>query len=78
MYAPKFAAAMMRELNSLPLDKYDVQRKPHFRLRVGIYREVQLDLIPVIEVFHMLFERCHTKIERDLSNSMYSLGRQVE
>ena len=25
------------------------------------YRVVQLDLIPAIEVFHMLFERCHTK-----------------
>ena len=36
---PKFAAAMMRELNSLPLDKYEVQRKPQFRLRVGMYRD---------------------------------------
>ena len=26
-----------------------------------MYREVQLDLKPEIEVFHMLFERCHTK-----------------
>ena len=25
------------------------------------YREVKLDLPPEIEVFHMLFERCHTK-----------------
>ena len=24
------------------------------------YREVQLDSTPEIEVFHMLFERCHT------------------
>ena len=26
-----------------------------------MYREVQLDLTPEIEVFHMLFERFHTK-----------------
>ena len=32
------------------------------------YREVQLDLTPEIEEFHMMFERCHTKkIEGDLS-----------
>ena len=37
----KFAAAMMRELNSLPLDKYEVQEKPQFRLRVGMYRYVK-------------------------------------
>ena len=30
------------------------------------YREVQLDSTPEIEVFHMLFERCHSKIGRDL------------
>ena len=37
----KFAAAMMRELNSLPLDKYEMQAinayEPKFRLRVGVY-----------------------------------------
>ena len=37
----KFAAAMMRELNSLPLDKYEMQSineyEPKFRLRVGVY-----------------------------------------
>ena len=33
------------------------------------YGEVHLDLTSEIEVFHMLFERCYTKIERDLSNS---------
>ena len=26
-----------------------------------MYREVQLDFAPEMEVFHMLFERCHTK-----------------
>ena len=35
----------------------------------SLYREVQLDLTPDIEVFHMLFERCDTKKVRDLSNS---------
>ena len=34
------------------------------------YREVQLDFTPSIEVFYMLFERCPTKTERDLSNSL--------
>ena len=29
--------------------------------RAGLYREVQLDLKPEIEVFHMLSERCHAK-----------------
>ena len=32
------------------------------RERVALmYWEVQLDLTPEIEVFHILFERCHTK-----------------
>ena len=26
-----------------------------------VYRVVQLDFTPEIEVFHMLFERCHSK-----------------
>ena len=34
------------------------------------YREVQLDFTPDMEVFNMLFERCLTKIERDLLNSI--------
>ena len=28
---------------------------------IATYREVQLDLTPEIEVFHMLFKKCHTK-----------------
>ena len=33
-------------------------------------REVQPDFTLEIEVSYMLFERCHIKIERDLSNSI--------
>ena len=28
--------------------------------RIGEYREVQLDITPDMEVFHMMFERFHT------------------
>ena len=31
------------------------------QVRTNVYKEVQLDLTPEIEVFHMLFERCPTK-----------------
>ena len=34
------------------------------------YKEVQLDLTPEIKVFHMLLERCNTKMERNLTNSI--------
>ena len=34
------------------------------------YREVQLDFTPEIEVFHMLFEGCHTKNRRSLKQQM--------
>ena len=27
----------------------------------GTYRQVQLDFTPEVEVFYMLFDRCHTK-----------------
>ena len=37
---------------------------------LATYRDVQLDLTSDIEVFHIMFERCHTKIERNLSNSL--------
>ena len=30
-------------------------------LQTGVYREVQLDSTPEIEVFHTLFERCQSK-----------------
>ena len=66
---PKFAAAMMRELNSLPLDKYEVQTKPQFRLRVGMYRDVnearvaKIELvietkIQILTIVKVLFEQC--------------------
>ena len=35
-----------------------------------LYREVQLDFTPEIEVFNTLFDICHIKIERDLSSSI--------
>ena len=42
-------------------------KEPHSTFSLGIYREVQQDFTPEIEVFHMLFERFHTKnIKRSL------------
>ena len=39
----------------------------------GDYREVQLDFTPEIEVFRMLFERCHVlKIGREISKTVKS------
>ena len=37
---------------------------------VDEYREGQQDLTPKFEVLHMLFEKCHTKNKRNLSNSI--------
>ena len=40
-----------------------------------MYREVQLDIRPEIEVFHMLLERCHTKKKkRSLNRNMKYLN----
>ena len=36
------------------------------------YREVLLDFTPDKEEFSMMFDRCHTEIERVLSNSIYN------
>ena len=42
-------------------------KETHSTFSLGIYREVQQDFTPEIEVFHMLFERFHTKnIKRSL------------
>ena len=38
----------------------------------GVYREVQLDLTPEMKVFHLIFEKWHNKIARDLSNNIYN------
>ena len=38
------------------------------------YRVVQLDLTPEIDELYMMFERCHTKIERDLSNNINNIS----
>ena len=40
----------------------------------GVYREVQLDFTPEMEVVNMLFERCHTKIQSDSSALRPGLG----
>ena len=43
------------------------------------YREVQLDLTPEIEEFHMMFERCHTKKNRRRSIIKYfNFGSSVQ
>ena len=43
-----------------------------------MYREVQLDLKPEIEVFHMLFERCHTKNrERYIYQTAYKIHMSI-
>ena len=47
-------------LHDLRAHKYSVQG-PRTPNPMDDYREVQLDSTPEIEVFHMLFERCHTK-----------------
>ena len=50
-----------------PISEYLVFVSPPF-----FCREVQLDLTPEIEVFHMLFARCHTKHrKRSTSTSIY-------
>ena len=42
-------------------------------LGCSMYKEVLLDFTSEMEVLLMLFERCHTKIERYLSNSIYEI-----
>ena len=52
----------------------DAQRAPHVARGGGpkVYREVQLDFTPEMEIFFMLFGRCHTK------NQKRSLKRHIK
>ena len=50
---------------------------PEFLIQITSFiplnREVQLDLTPEIEVFHMLFDRCHTKNrKRSIKQRIYN------
>ena len=60
-------------MNCRVKDAGNIAQQTHLELGVMTYlkyRVAQLDFTPEMEALYMLFERCHSKIERYLSISI--------
>ena len=71
--APRRHRPLQRQLATLTLPDVTGELAfclPEWSALCSKYREVQLYLTTEIKVFYVLFERCHTKIGKDLSSSI--------